>query len=112
MRVPTRPAAVFAAAFTLAALLAPTPARADRDSALAAVRAQSLVLDTRLDDRGTLWAMVKPERLAWDQFAVFLCKQVVPHQARIFTVKVVDVTSTGRGRKPEEWTVLAQARCG
>jgi hypothetical protein len=96
----------------LLVLLAPAGARADRDSALAALRQQSLILESRIDDRGVLWAIVKPDKLAWDQFATFLCQQMAPHQARIFTVRVVDVTSIGRGRKQTEWKILAQAQCG
>jgi len=93
-------------------VLAVPPAYADRDTALAAVRANSRVLDAQIDDRGTLWAMVKNDQISWDQFAALLCVVVRPHQARVFSARVIDVTSIGRGRKSAEWTVLAQANCG
>jgi len=103
---------VLAAACLIALATAPTPAHADRDTALAAVRAQQGVIDAEIDDRGNLWAMVKNDRVSWDPYAALLCLIVRPHQARVFNARVIDVTSVGRGRKPAEWKVLAQANCG
>jgi len=96
----------------LGLLFIAAPAHADRDSAIAALRQQAPILESRIDDRGTVWAIVKPEKKAWGQYAAALCAALVPHQARIFTVKVIDVSTVGRGRKPAEWTVLGQAACG
>ncbi|CCG40614.1 hypothetical protein [Magnetospirillum molischianum] len=92
--------------------LAATPASADRETALAAVRALPGMLEAQIDDRGNLWAVVKNDRASWNQYAALLCVVVRPHQARVFSARVVDVTSVGRGRKTSEWTVLAQANCG
>lgn len=100
---------VFAVACLI--VLAVPSAHADRDTALAAVRATPRVLDAQIDDRGNLWAMVKNDQVSWNQYAALLCVVVRPHQARVFTARVVDVTSVGRGRKSSEWTVLAQADC-
>jgi hypothetical protein len=97
------------AAFVL--LAAPMTALADQDSALAAVRAQPGVLDAQLDDRGSLWVVVKNDKIAWEQYAVFMCTVVRPHQARVFSARIIDVTSVGRGKKSSEWKQLAQANC-
>jgi len=86
-------------------------ALADQDSALAAVRSQPGVLDAQIDDRGSLWVVVKNARIAWDQYAVGMCALVRPHQARVFSAKIIDVTSVGRGKKSSEWKQLAQADC-
>jgi hypothetical protein len=95
----------------LTLLAAPMAALADQDSALAAVRSQPGVLDAQLDERGNLWVVVKNERIAWDQYAVGMCALVRPHQARVFSAKIIDVTSVGRGKKSSEWKQLAQANC-
>jgi hypothetical protein len=100
------------AAVCLIASLAAAPAHADRETALAAIRATPRVLDAQIDDRGNLWAIVKNDQVSWTQFATVLCVVVRPHQARVFSARVVDVTSVGRGRKSSEWKVLAQANCG
>jgi hypothetical protein len=92
-------------------LCAPLAAMADQDSALAAVRSQPGVLDAQLDDRGNLWVVVKNDKIAWDQYAVFMCTVVRPHQARVFSARIIDVTSVGRGKKSSEWKQLAQANC-
>ncbi|SEH48704.1 hypothetical protein [Magnetospirillum fulvum] len=100
------------AAVCLIASLTAAPAHADRETALAAIRATPRVLDAQIDDRGNLWAIVKNDQVSWTQFATVLCVVVRPHQARVFSARVVDVTSVGRGRKSSEWKVLAQANCG
>ena len=96
----------------LALLALPVSAWADAASALAAVRAKPGVLDASIDDRGSLWVVVKNGAIAWDQYATFMCDVVRPHQARVFVTRIVDVTSVGRGKKSSEWKQLAQANCG
>ncbi|TAN63810.1 MAG: hypothetical protein EPN20_09125 [Magnetospirillum sp.] len=99
--------------FALALMALPGIAVADQASALEAVRANSGVLDARIDDRGNLWVMVvKNNKVAWDQYAAYLCSVVRPHQARVFITHIVDVTSVGGGKKQSEWKQLAAANCG
>ncbi|MGE5502789.1 MAG: hypothetical protein ACM31L_00050, partial [Actinomycetota bacterium] len=59
----------WAIAFVLAATLLPALARADQSSAVQAARSQSKVIDALVDNGGTMWVSVKPDKLAWDQFA-------------------------------------------
>lgn len=97
----------------VAALLVPCgAARADQASAIQAVRAQPRVIDALLDNAGNLYVSVKNDRMAWDQFASHLCAVVQPHHARIFRVRVVDVTSVAFGQPPGAWKKLTEARCG
>jgi hypothetical protein len=104
MRVP-----VLALALLMSSL---SPALADRDSAIADVRARTGALDVSIDDRGNLWVVVKPiPNIAWDQYAATVCQVVTPHKARVFVANMVDVTSVGRGRKSNEWKVLGRASC-
>lgn len=93
------------------AALAPR-ALADGDSALAAARAVPGALDVRLDDRGNMFVVVKNDKVNWNQYAIYMCGVVRPHQARIFKTHVIDMTSVGRGAKPSTWKELAQADCG
>jgi hypothetical protein len=92
-------------------MLLPATARADQTSAVQAARSQSKVIDALVDNGGTMWVSVKPEKLAWDQFAGFLCSVVRPHRARIFVVRVVDVASVAFGKRPSEWRQLGNAHC-
>lgn len=94
-------------------LLAATPALADQASALAAVRDTPRVIDARVDGSGTLYAFVKADaKVPWPQFADYLCKVVVPHQGRIFKVRVVDVTAANYSQPPANWPKLGEATCG
>ena len=95
----------------LCLMLAVLPARADQASAIAAVRAQPKVLDTQIDTRGNLFVVVKNENISWDQYAAYMCVLVRPHQALVFVVQIIDMTSVGRGAKPAEWKRLAQVKC-
>ncbi len=88
-------------------------AMADQASAVKAVKAQPRVIDAVADASGNLFASVKPEaKVPWDQFASLLCGVVRPHQGRIFSVKVVDLTSVTPAKKPTEWRRLGESRCG
>jgi len=91
--------------------LTPLAARADVASAVAAVRAKPGVLDALIDDRGNLWVVVKNDKINWDQYGIFMCQVVRPHQARVFMAHIVDVTSVGRGTKPQQWKNLSQVNC-
>ncbi len=96
----------------LAVLLAVAqPARADQASAIQAVRSQTRVIDAQADNSGNLYAFVKADKVAWDQFAVYLCQMVKPHQARIFKVRVVDVTKANFSQNPNNWPRLGEAAC-
>ncbi|CAA7627897.1 conserved exported hypothetical protein [Candidatus Terasakiella magnetica] len=101
-------------AFALLLLIGlPAPASADQITALDAVKSQQGVTDAQIDGGGTLWVMVKPNpKVAWDQYAAYMCGVVRRHQARVFVTRIVDMTSTGRGKKSSEWKVLAQMNCG
>lgn len=96
----------------LACLAIATPAWADQGSAIAAVRQQNKVMDAAVDTGGTMYVSVKPEKLPWDQLAQHICRVVRPHEARIFKVKVVDITTVFGAKKPAEWRQLAEASCG
>lgn len=86
--------------------------RADQVSAIKAVRAQTRVIDVQADNTGNLYAFVKADKLAWDQFAIYLCQMVKPHQARIFKVRVIDVTKANFSQNPNSWPRLGEANCG
>lgn len=87
-------------------------AQATPDSALAKAKTLPDVVDARLDERGTLWLMVKNQEANWDKYAAVTCKLMQPHHARIFAVRVVDFTSVGRFRTSEDWKQLGAAKCG
>ncbi|MEW5729630.1 MAG: hypothetical protein AB1918_17505 [Pseudomonadota bacterium] len=87
-------------------------ARADQATAIQAVRGQPRVIDALVDNAGNLFVSVKAERAAWDQFANHLCEVVQPHRARIFRIRVVDVTTVAFGQPPTAWKKLGEARCG
>ena len=96
-----------------AALLALAPAaRADQATALAAVRAQPKVVDVSADTQGNMYVLVKAENIAWPQYAAYLCKVVAPHQARIFRVRVIELTKAIRTQPPAKWARLGEAACG
>jgi len=92
-------------------VLAASPALADRDGALARAKAQTGVVDARIDDRGTLWVMVKKQTANWDTYAAVMCKLMQPYHALIFSVRVVDFTTIGRFRTSDDWTQLGAAKC-
>jgi hypothetical protein len=94
------------------ALSIPAAAWADQASAIAAVRAQPRVIDATIDNGGNMYVSVKAEKLPWDQYAVQLCNLVRPHQARIFVIRIVDLTTVTAGKRPGDWKVFAQATCG
>ncbi|HSV28731.1 MAG TPA: hypothetical protein VLL76_04205 [Candidatus Omnitrophota bacterium] len=93
-------------------LLAPLAAKADQVTAVQAVRGQPKVIDALVDNGGNMFVSVKNDRTAWGQFATHLCNVVRPHQARIFRIQVVDVTTVAFGKPPSAWHKLAEARCG
>lgn len=97
----------------LLALAAAAPAHADQASALAAVRDSRGVIDARMDSTGNLYAFVKPDpKVAWAQYAAYLCRVVVPHEGRIFRVRVVDITAANFNQAPAKWPRLGDADCG
>jgi hypothetical protein len=87
------------------------PAWADQASAVQAVRAQTRVIDAQADNSGTLYAFVKADKVPWDQFAGYLCQVTRPHQARIFKIRVVDVTKANFSQNPNNWPRLGEAAC-
>lgn len=98
-----------AAALVLSVL---APAKADQVTAIQAVRAQPRVIDAQMDNSGNLYVFVKPEKLQWTQLASGLCGVVRPHQARIFRVRIVEVTQANFSKPPATWSRLAEADCG
>lgn len=98
----------------LAAVLAVLPwmpALADQVTALQAVRAQPRVIDAQVDNSGNLYVIVKPDKVSWSQYAAGMCGVVKPHQARIFRVRVIEVTQANYSKPPGSWTRLAEADC-
>jgi hypothetical protein len=98
-----------AAAITL--LVAATPAFADQTSALDAARRQPRAVDVKIDNQANLYVFVKPEKLAWGQYAAGMCGVVKPHQGRIFRVRVIDITQVNHAQPPGAWQRLAEADC-
>ncbi|MFD2235100.1 hypothetical protein [Phaeospirillum tilakii] len=92
--------------------LTAAPAQADRAAALAKAKAQAGVMDAEIDDRAILWLLVKNQDADWNKYARLMCQLMQPYEAMIFGVRVVDFTSRGRFRSPEEWTLLGSAKCG
>jgi len=100
------------ALFALAlAVMAPSAAWADQISAIAAVRQQPRVVDVSADNQGNMYVLVKAENISWSQYAAYLCKVVAPHQARIFNVRVVELTKAIRTQPPVKWDRLGAAVC-
>ncbi len=87
------------------------PALADQASAIQAVRAQRFVTDAQVDNSGNMYVFVKPDTVAADDFAVHLCKVVVPHQGRIFRVRIIDVSKANLTQPSKGWPRLADAAC-
>lgn len=101
------------AILALGLLVHGTPAAADQESAVKAVRGHPRVIDAQADNSGNLYAFVKADtKVPWDQFAAYLCQAVKPHQARIFKIRVVDVTKASFSQQPNAWPRLAEAACG
>ncbi|CAA7611881.1 conserved exported hypothetical protein [Magnetospirillum sp. LM-5] len=100
-----------AAAILMLSMLAPS-ARADQVSAIAAVRAQPKVINAQADNSGTIYAFVKADKAAWDQYAAYLCQVIKPHQARIFHIRIVDVTKANFSQNPNNWPRLGESACG
>ncbi|MBI5165950.1 MAG: hypothetical protein HY985_18875 [Magnetospirillum sp.] len=95
-----------------AALLVSTPAFADQDTAIKAVRAQPRALDAVVDSGGNMYVSVKEDsKFPWSQYAAGLCQVVKPHQGRIFKVRVVDILSVMASRAPGGWKRLGEASC-
>ncbi len=99
-------------ALVLAGLLAAVPAAADLETAVALVRSQPGVLGAVPDGAGNLWvSVVANPQVDWNSYARLMCRMVVPQQARIFLVKIVDVNSTHRSRNPRNWKMIGGANC-
>lgn len=94
-----------------ALLLSAPVAQADQVSALAAVRSQPKVVDVSADTQGNLYVLVKAENISWPQYAAYLCKVVAPHQARIFRVRVIELTKAIRTQPPAKWDRMGEAAC-
>ncbi|KAF0223727.1 MAG: hypothetical protein FD176_1753 [Rhodospirillaceae bacterium] len=101
---------LFATAMMMMAVAA--PARADQVSAIAAARQQPRVVDVSVDTQGNMYVLVKAETLSWPQYAAFMCKVVAPHKARIFRVRVIELTKAARTQPAAKWDRLGEASCG
>lgn len=86
--------------------------RADQVSAVAAAKAQDGVLDAMVDTGGNMYVSVKAEKNKWGKFAENICTVVVPHRARIFKVRVVDITTVALNQPKTKWKILGEASCG
>lgn len=94
-----------------AAVLLASPAMADQLSALNAVKAQPRVVDAELDKSGNMYVLVKAESINWTQIASSLCNVVKPHQARIFRIRMIELTQANHTKQPATWTRLAEGDC-
>lgn len=94
------------------ALLSAAPAFADQETAVKAVRSHSRIIDAQMDNSGNLYAFVKADaKVPWGQVGTYLCQVVKPHQARVFKVRVVDVTKANFTQVPANWPRLGEADC-
>lgn len=100
------------AALAAAVMLAWAPAQADQATALAAVKRQPRAIDAMADTSGNMYVLVKSEKLSWGQYAAALCSIVKPHQARIFRMRIVELTKANYSKAPATWERLAEADCG
>jgi hypothetical protein len=94
------------------ATLAWSPAHADLASALQAVKSQPRAVDAEADTSGNIYVLVRPEKIAWNQYAAAMCGVIKPHQARVFRVRVIEVTKASRGKPQGSWERLGEADCG
>lgn len=101
-----------AIAVAVATLSLTVPAWADQASAVQAIRSQNRVLDAKPDNAGTLYVFVKAEKIAWAQYATYLCQVAKPHQGRVFKIRIVDVTQANFSQNPNNWPRLAESACG
>ncbi|HTH15251.1 MAG TPA: hypothetical protein VL974_01250 [Magnetospirillum sp.] len=101
----------FRLAVLAAALLACGSAAADQATAIQAAKAQPRVIDAQVDNSGNMYLFVKPEKIAWSQFAAGMCGVVKPHQGRIFRMRVIEVTQANYSKPPASWPRLAEADC-
>lgn len=99
-------------AATAAAALAWAPAHADQALAIQAARIQPKAVDVSVDTGGNMYVLVKPEKIAWQQYASAMCEVVKPFQGRIFRVRVIDLTKAKPGAPKATWDRLADAPCG
>lgn len=100
------------AAVAAAALLAAAPALADVNTAVNLVKQQARVIDAVPDNAGNLWVSVLPDAgVNWNAYAALTCRIVVPQQARIFLIKIVDATTVHKSRNPHDWRLLGGANC-
>ena len=89
------------------------PAAADPQSAMALVGTIPGVLKAQEDTAGNMWVVVNNNpQVPWNQVANNICKIVIPHKARVFLVKIVDVASITPKSKPKSWAMLGGANCG
>lgn len=100
------------AALAAAVMLAWMPAQADQATALAAVKRQPRVVDAMVDTSGNMYVLVKAEKLSWGQYAAGMCGVVKPHQARIFRMRIIELTKANYSKPQGTWERLAEADCG
>lgn len=96
----------------LAAMLASTPAYADQASAVQAVKRQPKAIDAQVDNSGNMYVLVKAQNIEWSQYAGAMCSVVKPHRARIFHVRVIELTQANYSKPPTAWPRLGEAACG
>ncbi len=92
---------------------APAAVQADQASAVAAARSLPGVIDAVADTTGNLYVSVKPnnDSLKMKQFAAFVCRIIIPHEGRIFRVRVVDITAVPPSKPPGSWPRIAEVKC-
>ena len=101
-----------AAILALVCLIA-LPSRADPQAAMAIVSSIPGVLRAEEDTAGNLWVAVTDNpKTPWNTVANNICKIVIPQQARIFLVKIVDAASIAPKSKPSQWKMIGGANCG
>ena len=76
-----------------------------------AVRQQPKAVDVSVDKAGNMYILVKPEGLKWSDYAAYMCKVVQPHKARVFRVRVIDITKAIRTQPADKWDRAGEAAC-
>jgi len=84
---------------------------ADQSSALADIKAQNYAVDAQIDTSGNAYVLVKPAGLNWPAYAAAMCQLVAPHQARIFRMRIIDLTKANYSKPPATWPRLTEAAC-
>lgn len=92
-------------------LVLSAPALADQATAVQDVKGQPHAVDAQVDTSGNMYVLVKPGSVNWSVYAAALCQVVKPHQARIFRIRIIELTKAINTKPPATWARLAEGDC-